>query len=113
SQTGLGGWDLDAHHLYDAIAGEVRLGDGTIRRGGELELGRLRTVAGPGADGSTAALIGIDVLAVLADGSVLHGGGNQINRTPPGAASVPFAGNGSSVSTGVCDGGPVLGRSIQ
>ena len=54
SSTGLGGWDLDAHHVYDALTREVRLGDGTIRRGGDVELGRLRTVAGPGPPAPTA-----------------------------------------------------------
>ena len=51
TQVGLGSWDLDAHHVYDPLAGEVQLGDGTVRRGGEVDLGRLRTVGGPGRPG--------------------------------------------------------------
>ena len=112
TQAGLGAWDLDAHHVYDAVAGEVRLGDGTIRRGGDVELGRLRTVAGPGAPGSSIAAVGTGVLGVLPDGSVLHGGSTVINRTPPGGADVRFAGNNSNVSSRICDGGPALERSL-
>ena len=56
AQTGLGGWDLDVHHVYDALSGNVLLGDGTVRGKGEIPGGRLRTVVpftpggGPGAE---------------------------------------------------------------
>ena len=80
------------------MAGEVRLGDGTVRAGGEVELGRLRTVAGPGATGAPGNdPIGDGVLAVLPDGSILHGGvDRRSTASPPGGADAPFAGNGSN-----------------
>jgi YD repeat-containing protein len=115
TQVGLGAWDLDAHHVYDAVAGEVRLGDGTIRRGGDVELGRLRTIVGPGALGEAGNVeLGDDsTLGVLPDGSVLIDGVTAIYRvSPAGGGLVRFAGNESLVSSRVCDGGPALERSI-
>jgi RHS repeat-associated protein len=34
--AGLGGWDLDVHHAYDPIGRKLFLGDGTRRRGDDL-----------------------------------------------------------------------------
>ena len=48
ADTGLGGWDLDSHHVYDAQAGAVRLGDGTVRRSGEIDVGRMTDRRGAG-----------------------------------------------------------------
>ena len=78
-----------ASHLRRA-AGEVRLGDGSVRRGGEIDLGRLRTVAGPGAPGWNGAEIGTGVLGVLPDGSVLHGAHQRRSAgSPPNGADDP------------------------
>ncbi len=97
TQVGLGTWDLDAHHVYDAVAGEVRLGDGTVRRGGEIELGRLRTVAGPGAAGLGGRRRSASACsACCPTGRSCTAATTVIRRTPPGGgADVPFAGNGS------------------
>ena len=73
AQTGLGGWDLDVHHVYDALSGNVLLGDGTVRGKSDVPSGRLRTVV-PFASGGGPGGSGSGDFDVLADGSVVYAG---------------------------------------
>jgi RHS repeat-associated protein len=75
---GLGGWTLDAQHVYDPTARTLYLGDGTRQPGNEYGL-TISTVVGNGkygysADGTAAANVQMNNptrLGVLPDGSLL------------------------------------------
>jgi hypothetical protein len=102
TEVGLGAWDLDAHHVYDALAGAVHLGDGTVRRGG----GSISAAAHgrPGRRGSTGDPIGTDILGVLPDARSCTAA-DVINRTPPARRPSGSRATSPRLDQG-CDSGP-------
>ena len=118
SSTGLGGWDLNVHHIFDPATRDVLLGDGTRRQNGELDLGVIRTVAGPGALGSdgspfTGATLS-DPFLVMPDNSIVHvGAASWLDRWIPGQGKVHIAGTDDNGAPQECDGGAALNRQIR
>lgn len=124
---GLGGWNLDVHHSYDAVGGVLTYGDGT-RHEAEGIAAIIRTVAGDGTyDGSgdggpatEASLGGIRDLAVGPDGSIyLADAVNNVIRRigPDGVINViagtgvnAYSGDGPALTTGI---GQPLGVAVD
>ena len=106
AQAGLGGWDLDVHHVYDALGGNVLLGDGTVRRGGEVPGGPAHRRPGPAGRAAPAAA-GSGDFDVLPDGSVVFAGGTTgIYRSANGVAPRRGLQFGDPFQPARCDGGP-------
>ena len=111
AQSGLGGWDFDAHHVYDALSGNVLLGDGTVRGKGDIPDGRLRTVV-PFTGGGITSPQGNGDFDVLADGSIVYAGelnDRRIYRAVDGVAT-PIAGLAFAdpFQPVLCDGRPAV-----
>lgn len=111
---GLGGWTLDAHHLYDPIGKVLYLGNGQRRN--IVRESVIRTVAGTGVpgysgDGGNATSAQIRYphgLATAPDGSVyfvdLHN--SRVRRIDPDGTITTVAGTGQAGFSG--DGGPAI-----
>ncbi|AKT39533.1 RHS repeat-associated core domain-containing protein [Chondromyces crocatus] len=121
SALGLGGWTVDAHHVYSPGAEVLYLGDGRRRTGAALGT-ELRTVAGKGGttgalgDGGPAISAPLDTVSGVAvgpDGSVYLSSTGQarIRRVDP--EGVIWAVAGTGVSGGAGDGGPALQAQVQ
>jgi RHS repeat-associated protein len=123
---GLGGWTLDAHHVYELNTRVLYRGDG--RRSGGVEATHARVIrnfAGTGQFGSTgdggdaiAAQIDSPVaLETGPDGSVYIAEGSfpgaRIRKVDPTGIITTIAGNGLGGATGDGDGGPATAASIS
>lgn len=115
---GFGGWTLDVHHVFDAAAGRLRLGDGTSQAA-TVE-GRVDTIAGgPRAlfpddvtvdlPAEEATLLAPSSVAVAPDGTIYYVNGGRNNRVfEIGVDGVhrTFAGSSTDESGFAGDGGP-------
>ncbi|HET6551556.1 MAG TPA: hypothetical protein VFG79_24020, partial [Solirubrobacter sp.] len=118
SSTGLGGWDLDVHHIFDPATRDVLRGDGTRRGKGELDLGVVRTVAGPGAPGSNGTPItsgsGREPFTVMPDGSiVIVRAAYFVDRWIPGQGLTHLGGTDDEQAPRECDGAPATTRQLR
>ena len=117
SSTGLGGWDLDVHHIFDPATRDVLLGDGTRRSNGEVDLGVVRTVAGPGVPGYTGPPItggGREPFTVLPDGSiVIVRAASFVERWVPGQGLLHLGGTDDEQAPRECDGAPATTRQLR
>ncbi|MBK5963781.1 hypothetical protein CCR95_06710 [Thiocystis minor] len=110
----IGGWSLDAHHVYDPIGKVLYLGDGTQRSGqSPQQQNIITTIAGTGAagfggDGGPAKLARLNNpsgMWVTPDGSLLIAdqGNHRIRRINPSGIISTIAGTGTAGFSG--DGG--------
>lgn len=115
--SSLGGWSLDAHHLYDVTGHVLHRGDGT-RRSADAMFPVIKIVAGKkspfgsngefgdfgdGGPATEAAIGGAGAVAVAPDGSVFVTAGNRVRRIGPSGIINAFAGTGAFGFSG--DGG--------
>jgi len=98
---GLGGWDLDSHHVYDPAGKTLLLGDGGWRSAKTLGASVITTAAGSYKQGSTPSGV-----AVGPDGSIYTAdyNRNRILRVGTDGVMTTIAGNGTAGYGG--DGGP-------
>ncbi len=110
---GLGGWTLNAHHVYDPTAKNLYRGDG-VRVTAKVLGNTITRFAGTGTAGYNGEGLDRTVthvnsarrVAVGPDGSVYYGdqGNLRVRRVAPNGIVTTIAGNGTSGSGG--DGGP-------
>lgn len=105
---GLGGWSVTPHHVYDARAGVLYRGDGTLlsSRGLEPRISSLYSNTTLGPRTVTVAPDG-EVYFGVADGSSTN---NRIYRATGSSSAEPFAGSGAQGST---DGAALGGATFQ
>ncbi len=112
---GLGGWTLDAHHVYDAASRTLHLGSGRHHTAAGTQLRALRVVAGNGEEdlagfggpATEAALARPTATAFAADGTLYLAGETWIGRVLPDGVVARIAGGAQGCSAGPCgDGGP-------
>lgn len=124
--AGLGGWELDIHHVYDVGGGVVHQGDGTHRTpGSPLSSSRSSGLVGPFAGNGTAGFAGdagpavsakLDAptfMAAGADGSlyVTDWQNRRVRRVEPSGRISTVAGNGETGIGG--DGGPATAAPLM
>ena len=117
---GLGGWDLDIHHVYDPVGKVLYLGDGSWRSADALNM-IITTVAGNGnygysGDGGPATIASLydpQGVAVGPDGSIYIADAEnfRIRRVGPDGIITTVAGNGTQGHSG--DGGPATSASLN
>jgi RHS repeat-associated protein len=117
---GLGGWDLDIHHVYDPVGKVLLLGNGSRRSADLLGATYITTVAGNGnygygGDGgpATSAILDMDTfVAVGPDGSIYISdmANDRIRRVGLDGIITTVAGNGNYGYGG--DGGPATSASL-
>lgn len=114
---GLGGWDLDIHHVYDPVGKVLLLGDGSRRSADLIGTEVITTVAGGGAwsptlgDGgpaTSAYLQSPNDVAVGPDGSIYIADtyNYSVRRVGSDGVITTVAGNGSFWNRTLGDGGP-------
>jgi RHS repeat-associated protein len=118
-RVSLGGWTLDAHHVYDPSGRILYQGDGTKRSVQSLNR-TIETIAGTGAfgfsgDGGPAKDAQINTpsgVAIGPDGAIYFSdfGNNRIRRIDANGIISTFAGNGTFGFSG--DGGPATDAQI-
>jgi RHS repeat-associated protein len=109
---GLGGWSLDAHHVFDPTGRAVYLGTGTRRSQEDLaQAMTISTAAGTGTagfqgDGSLATAAHLNTPASVAIGPdrsvyIADLANNRIRRILPDGTLTTFAGGGSNDANGI------------
>jgi hypothetical protein len=104
-------------HIFDPATRDVLLGDGTRRTQGEIDLGVVRTVAGPGAPGSNGTPItggSREPFAVMPDGSiVIVRAAYFVDRWVPGQGLVHLGGTDDEAAPRECDGAVATTRQLR
>lgn len=118
--TGLGGWTLSAHHVYDARGGVIEQGDGQ-RRSRERIGAVITTIAGNGKSGfagdsgpaTEAQIANPHGVAIAPDGTVFFSedSNHRIRKIAPDGVITTFAGNGMAKYAG--DGGRATDASLN
>lgn len=118
---GIGGWDLDIHHVYDPAGKVLMLGDGSWRSADSADMYTVVRVAGNGnygysGDGgpaTNASLKHPGGIAAGPDGSiyVTDFSDSRIRRVGPDGIITTVAGNGNKFYGG--DGGPAISASLD
>jgi len=119
---GVGGWDLDIHHVYDPVGKMLLFGDGSWRSSDSLGAMIMTTVAGNGTQGYYGGDGGLAInaslyiwggLAIGPDGSIYIADtdNNRVRRVSPDGIITTVAGYGHRYFSG--DGGPATSAALS
>ncbi|MCB9771334.1 MAG: PASTA domain-containing protein [Candidatus Omnitrophica bacterium] len=112
-QQRLGGWTLNAHHVYDPISQTLYYGDGSKKQGVKGQVGK-NNIVSTVMQGDLYSLVdvGPDGSIYTVEGSGIEYGDVVIRRSYPNGTSKIVAGGGSS-AVGNGDGGPATSAKIK